>query len=192
MWLMGKRRYNPLANLQGFVNLTNKKRKTAKPEAPSGSNKPVGKENSEKGNYDVSSKLICWIVLNVVTQMAIGSPEGRLSPASFRSYQSAMEGLESEVEPGSQDDDEDHDDAGPIDDSDSEQSDSEPEKPRRRGTFLPAPTLEQVEDAAWDLQDILKPPRTDTTRPFKDPSLDKKNPESVLKICEPSVWILSV
>jgi hypothetical protein len=56
---MGKRRYNPLANLQGFVNLTNKKRKTAKPEAPSGSNKPVGKENSEKGNHDVSSKLIC-------------------------------------------------------------------------------------------------------------------------------------
>lgn len=28
--LMGKRRYNPLANLHGFVNLTNKKRKTAK------------------------------------------------------------------------------------------------------------------------------------------------------------------
>jgi hypothetical protein len=107
--------------------------------------------------------------------MAIGSPEGRLSPASFRSYQSAMEGLESEVEPGSQDDDEDHDDAGPIDDSDSEQSDSEPEKPRRRGTFLPAPTLEQVEDAARDLQDTLKPPRTDTTRHYKDPSLDKKS-----------------
>ena len=27
--LMGKRRYNPLANLRGFVNLTNKKRKTS-------------------------------------------------------------------------------------------------------------------------------------------------------------------
>ena len=27
---MGKRRYNPLSNLRGFVNLSNKKRKTAK------------------------------------------------------------------------------------------------------------------------------------------------------------------
>ena len=69
--------------------------------------------------------------------------------------------------------------AGPIDDSDSEQSDLEPEpgpeRPCRKGTFFPAPTLEQVEDAVRDLQDILKPPRTSTSRPYKDPSMDKKS-----------------
>ena len=55
-------------------------------------------------------------------------------------------------------DDEIDEDAGPIDDSDSEQSEPEPgpEKPYRRGTFLPAPTLEQVEGAVQGLQDIFK------------------------------------
>ena len=74
-------------------------------------------------------------------------------------------------------DDEIDEDAGPIDDSDSEQSEPEPgpEKPYRRGTFLPAPTLEQVEGAVQGLQDILRPPRTDISRPYKDPSLDKRS-----------------
>ena len=36
---MGKRRYNPLANLHGFVNLTNKKRKTTKIPQASGNRK---------------------------------------------------------------------------------------------------------------------------------------------------------
>ena len=76
---------------------------------------------------------------------------------------------------------EDSDVAGPIDDSDSEseQSASEPkpgpEKLYRRGTFLPSPTLEQVEDAVRGLQDILRPPRTDISQSYMDPSLDKRS-----------------
>ena len=93
--------------------------------------------------------------------------DGRLSPASFRSLW-----LVTVIE-----DDEDSDgsliasdlDASPIDDSDSEQSEPEPrpEKPFWKGTFLPAPTLEQVEDAVQqDLQNILKPPQTNVSQPY--------------------------
>ena len=45
---MGKRKYNPLANLLGFVNLTNKKRKTAK--SPSNGNIENNDLDSEKEN----------------------------------------------------------------------------------------------------------------------------------------------
>ena len=72
--------------------------------------------------------------------------DGRLSLASFRSFGSAME-IELEL-------DEDHDkDASPIDDSNSEQSEPKlgPEKQHQRGTFLPAPTLEQVAtEPSWN------------------------------------------
>ena len=46
--LIGKQKYNPLANLLGFVNLANKKRKTAK--SPSNGNIENNDSDSEKEN----------------------------------------------------------------------------------------------------------------------------------------------
>jgi len=51
---MGKRKYNSLVNLLGFVNLTNKKRKTAKATL---SNRNIEIHNSDSEKENASSKL---------------------------------------------------------------------------------------------------------------------------------------
>ena len=89
--------------------------------------------------------------------------DGRVSPASFRSFQSAMEDISTQTNMD-QDQDNLQTVKNPTDDSESE--DDVPENlsalnvshKKSGGFFIPAPTLEQVEDAAKDLQDILKPP----------------------------------
>jgi hypothetical protein len=45
----------------------------------------------------------------------------------------------------------------------------------KKGIFEPAPSLEQVEAAARDLENILKPPRKDKTQSYKDIDFDKKS-----------------
>ena len=61
------------------------------------------------------------------------------------------------------------DDSGPIDNGDDEE---EPEKPRKRGHFIPPPSVEQAERAFHDLGNILKP-RCKKGSGFEDPGLDR-------------------
>jgi hypothetical protein len=69
---MGKRRYNPLANLHGFVNLTNKKIKTANLKAPS-SNINVENHASDSEKENVSSELLIRHNLLTMTQCQCGT-----------------------------------------------------------------------------------------------------------------------
>ena len=115
-------------------------------------------------------------------------PDGRLSQTHSES--ATMEGIHSGMEPGVRDliiawriqisSISTLAGGGPIDDSDSESaSDSDPPGPDNqvrgeKGIFQPPPTLEQVETAARDLENILRPPRKDKTQSYKDVDLDKK------------------
>ena len=72
---MGKRRYNLLSNLRGFVNLSNKKRKTAK--ASSSSNhrnilvnhaRASVSDDSEKENVS-TSQITTGLTLNLLNQL---------------------------------------------------------------------------------------------------------------------------
>ena len=75
---MGKRRYNFLSNLRGFVNLSNKKRKTAK--ASSSSNhrnilvnhaRAIVSDDSEKENVS-TSEITTGLTLNLLNQLECG------------------------------------------------------------------------------------------------------------------------
>ena len=66
----------------------------------------------------------------------------------------------------------DHD--GPIDDSDDEAASIPPLKSSRNGIFEAAPSLEDIEKAHHDLEDLLCPLQRDKSQRYKDPGFDKR------------------
>jgi hypothetical protein len=69
----------------------------------------------------------------------------------------------------------------PIDDSDSEQEATNANK-KTKGIFREAPSIEQVEGALIDLEDILRPPRQDKSQSYQDPGLNKKSGARLLEM----------
>ncbi|PPQ79172.1 hypothetical protein CVT26_000516 [Gymnopilus dilepis] len=168
--MTNKRRWNPIENLLGFTNLRPKKRKIAKKKEES-NEMEADKENPPSTTSPSAS---LDNILDLCREPRQSFCE--TGSCSFPTFTSAISILPPQnQEELAQNDSQTSETvpSAPIDDSDSVQEDGNPRK-ERKGNFRPAPSLEAVEAALHDLDDILKPARTDKSQSYRD-GLDKRS-----------------